>query len=499
MRLAVSLAASIAFAVAACGDDTTANDGDDTGGTTGTSEGESSTTTSAADDAVDSSGVAPTSASEGAAPPALEYARGIRLSRLIANQAVQVELVVDGVTVDPATHTSRLVSGRRTLVRAFWSLHAGFEPRELVGRLIVGYPDGSELVDDRVEMVDGESIDKGPSFQWLLDPDDVQAGMTLRVQALEPDVAAASGEVSDPPPILPYESALALPVHEAVLEMKVVLIPVLHQLDGCEQVPVPTEEDVAAIAAQLEQNNALQSAMVTVGEPMPYTDPIGGQDNGFSPVLTALAMQRETDAPDPNVYYYGLLMPCDGFPPGLLGQAIGIPPSPTKELAYQRVSTGRWQGTGAATAETLVHEVGHTQGRRHVLCSGGEGGPDPSYPHENGRIGVWGFGIHDFQLRAPTSARDYMTYCANEWVSDYGWEQTLDVIETLTSWDFEDGGESSRDGVLVGAIHADGSSTWWTARGAPPATSSDARVVWTIEGLEVVRAAHAEPMPDGTA
>ena len=422
----------------------------------------------------------------------------IRISRLVANQAVQVELVVDGVAVDPATHTSRLVSGRRTLVRAFWSLHAEFTPRELVGRLVVGYPDGSELVDDRVEMVEGESVDKGPSFQWLLDPDDVQEGMTLRVQALEPDVAAATGEISNPPPILPYEAALALPVHEAVLEMKVVLIPVLHQLDGCEQAPMPTEEDVAAIREQLEQNNALQSAMVTLGEPMPYTDPIGGQDNGFSPVLTALAMQREADAVEPNVYYYGLLLPCDGFPPGLLGQAIGIPPTPTKELAYQRVSTGRWQGTGAATSETLVHEVGHTQGRRHVLCSGGEGGPDPNYPHENGRIGVWGFGIHDFKLRAPTTGRDYMTYCPNEWVSDYGWEQTLDVIEILTSWDYEDIAPS-RDGVLVGAIHADGTSTWWTARGAAPGTTSGTHVVWTIEGLEVVRPAHVEPMPDGTA
>jgi hypothetical protein len=381
-------------------------------------------------------------------------------------------------------------------VRAFWSLHAEFEPRELVGRLTIRYADGSELVDDRMEMVEGESIDNGPSFQWLLDPEDVHAGMSLRVQALEPEPDAASGSVSDPPPILPYAGAIAMPVHEALLEMKVVIIPVLHQLDGCEQMPMPTDDDIVAMREQLEQNNAVQSALVELGEPMPYTAPIGGSESGFSPVLAALAIQRASDAPEPNVYYYGILDPCDGFPPGLLGQAIGIPTSATPENANQRIATGRWQGTGEATAETFVHEIGHSQGRRHVRCSGGEAGIDPAYPHDNGRIGVWGFGIHDFQLRAPTTARDYMTYCSNEWVSDYGWEQTLDTIETLTSWDYADV-TPTNEGVLVGAIHADGSATWWTARGAAPQVATAARMVWTIDGLEVDRAAFVEPMADG--
>jgi hypothetical protein len=495
MRAASRLALCAALAVSACGDDTAAHAEDDTGGEGTSSSGDEDSSTAPAD-----SSTAPqpdsSSGDEAEPPPTLEYARGIRLTRLSVNQGVQVELVVDGVDVDPATHTSRIVDGRRTLVRAFWSLHADFEPRELVGRLTIHHADGTEFVDDRVEMVEGESIDNGPSFQWLLDPENVRDGMTVRVQALEPDPDGITGDVSDPPPILPYAQAIAVPVHEAVLEMKVVLIPVLHQFMGCEQVAMPTDDDVAAMRDQLEQNNALQETIVTVGDPMPYTDPIGTSGTGFGPVLAALAVQREMDAPEPNVYYYGLISPCDGFPPGLLGQAIGIPPAPTRELASQRIAAGRWLGTGEATAETFVHEIGHTQGRRHVQCSGGEAGVDQNYPHENGRIGVWGFGIHDFKLRAPTSARDYMTYCANEWVSDYGWEQTLDVIEVLTSWDYEDVVQS-RDGVLMGALHADGTSTWWTARGQAPAAPTDARVVWTIEGVEVQREAVVQPMVDG--
>jgi hypothetical protein len=488
----------VMLALVSCGDDATPADGTTGGETSSGSPTSFTASAGSSDTAVDgsssSAGVTESGEETGAAP--LEYARGIRLERLAANQAVQVELAQDGVAVDPATHTATFVDGRRTIVRAFWSLHADFVPRELIGRLIVRYADGTEVVHERTEMVEELSVDNGPSFQWLLEPADVRAGMTLRAQALEPDPAAATGEVSDPPPLVPYAAPVELPMQEGPMELQVVLVPVLHQLDGCEQAPIVTDADVLAIQQALEQTNPVQAAIVTVGDPMPYTASIGMSMEAFSPVLAELAMRREADAPEPNVYYYGLLDSCDGYPPGLLGQAIAIPDSPLPELAHERVSTGRWQGSGAAASETLVHEVGHTQGRRHVVCSGGEGGPDLAYPHENGRIGVWGFGIHDFALRSPTAARDYMTYCADEWVSDYGWEQTREVIGVLTSWDYDD---DLPDGgrVLAGVIHPSGASTWWTAKGGVLGESEGAKVVWTIEGVDIEAAALVREMPDG--
>lgn len=495
MRIAHGPSVALVVALCGCGDDTV---GSIATGSTGTDTGASSSSTATAP-AQTSSGADPdTSSSTTAASPApLEYARGIRLTGLVANQGMQIDLIADGVDIDPAEYPVRLITGRRTLVRAFWSVHADFTPRELVSRLVVDYPDGTEFVDDRPMMVEGESENDGPSFQWLLAPDRVVAGMRVRAFALEPDVALATGEISDPPPVLPYAGPVELPLLDAPLELEVVLVPVLHQFDGCERAPVPTDLDVEQMAQALEQANAVQQAILTLGDPMPYTDPIGTQDMGFSPILGALAMRREQDAPADNVYYYGLIDPCDGFPPGLLGQALGIPSAPLRELANQRVSTGRWLGDGATTSETFVHEVGHSQGRRHVTCSGGEGGPENDYPHDSGRIGNWGFGIHDFELRQPTSARDYMTYCANEFVSDYGWEQTLDVIEILTGWNDADiapgGGE-----ILMGIVYEGGRAQWWPARGAlvEPETA-DARVVWTIDGLEHITAARLGSLPDG--
>jgi hypothetical protein len=503
MRRELFILAACVGLSAGCSDDVPAGPGEGTG--SGSATTAATGTTVAVDDtgpstaATSTDGGSPDS-STGAEVP-LSFASGIRLDRLTANQGVQVELVRDGVEVSPSDQSARLVSGRTLLLRAFWSLHADFTPRELIGRLEADQPDGTTLVQDFPLVVEGESNDGGASFQWLLEPPQVVPGIQYRVRVLDPDPALATGEVSDPPPILPLAGPGTLGIHDAPLELRVELVPVLHQFEGEECMPTILDEDVQAMREALEQNNPVQAAILTVGEPMPYTDPIGTSGTGFGPVLSALAQRRAEADPPPNVYYYGLLEPCDGYPPGLLGQAIGIPPAPTMELAQQRISTGRWSGSGAAAAETFVHEMGHTQGRYHVRCSGGEAGPDLEYPHPQGRIGVWGFGIHDFRLRSPTGSRDYMTYCSNEWVSDYGWEQTLDVIEVLTSWDAGAGPIApAGPGVLMGALYPDGTEDWWTAPGGLPpslATPGAALHVSDAHGASIALPAWIYERPDG--
>ncbi|MCA9708839.1 MAG: hypothetical protein KDK70_23545, partial [Myxococcales bacterium] len=491
-----------------CGDDATGVP--EAATDTGT---DGSTSTPPVDDtAVDatgsSSGAQESSGSTTApAEPPLPFASGIRLERVTANQGVQVPLVEQGVEVPPEAQSARLIAGRTTLLRGFWSLHADFTPRELIGRLVADYPDGTQLVQDFPLMVEGESTDGGASFQWLLQPDQVVPGIQYRVRILEADPEAATGEVSDPPPILPLAGQGTLEVYDVPLQMKVELIPVLHQLDGMECMPEILDEDVTAMREQLEQNNPVQQAVITVGEPMPYTASIS-EGGGFSPVLSVLAERRAADDPDPNVYYYGLLDSCDGYPPGLLGQAIGIPPAPTMELAQQRIATGRWLGSGAAAAETFVHEIGHTQGRYHVLCSGGEAGADAAYPHPQGRIGVWGFGIHDFQLRSPTQSRDYMTYCANEWVSDYGYNLTAGVIEQLSAWALGAGASAGADRlraadfdeILVASIEASGAIQWFTIRGGLSGElDAHAAIRWQLDGAQLELPVWISDQPDGDA
>ena len=496
------------LALAACsGDDVEiADSGDGDVGSTGSADAGSSDSAMPDDD--DDDDDAPADDDDDDALDPLPFARDIRLTRLTANQGVQVSLVEDGVEIPGDEYNTHVIAGRRTLIRGLWSLHADFEPRELIGRLFVDYPDGSQVVHEFPQMVTGESGDGGASFQWLLEPDEVVPGMRFRARVLESDPDYDGGVVSEPPPVAPLAGRGTLEVYDVPLQMRILLVPVQHELEievdgmpeACVMTPEPTEEDVDVMRQQLEQSNPIQRAFLELGEPMVYTDPIGTAGEGFVGVLAALAQHREEVEPDDNVYIYGLLDPCDGFPPGLLGQAIGIPGEATPELASQRISTGRWNGTGLSTSETFVHEVGHSQGRRHVFCSGGEAGTDPAYPHSGGRIGVWGFGIYDFQLRTPTGARDYMTYCSNEWVSDYAWEQTLDVIEALTSWDIQEL-EVEREPLLMGIVLPDGRAHWWTTHGAldPTRLPSPHQMALTIDGHDVTVQATTQPLPDGDA
>lgn len=488
----------------ACGDDvSSAGSGAGTDGATETTDGPATTSGTATGSGTTEASQESTSAVDGSSssgePPTQEpeFARDIRLERLTVNQATQVEVVSGGIEVAPEDYNTRVISGRRTLVRGFWSLHANFEPRDVMGRLTIGYPDGTTVEQEFVQFVDGESSDGAgaASFQWLLEPEEVVPGMTYRARLFEMPGSEAPGELSDPPPVAPLSGPGTLGLYDIPLQIRVVLVPVQHEFEGCTQAPDITEADVEAMRMELEQNNPVQEALFEIREPMVYTETIGN-GGGFSPLLAALARARAADNPDPSVYYYGLVDPCDGYPPGLLGQAIAIAGPPTLENGQQRISTGRWNNSGAAAAETFVHEVGHTQGRRHVRCSGGEAGIDAAYPHAGGRIGVWGFGIYDFELRSPSGGRDYMTYCSNEWVSDYSWEQTLEVIEVLTGFDLA--GSSAEPGVvLAGMVHEDGRTEWWTQPGYVDASTALGTARFETPAGTIETVARVRPVPHG--
>lgn len=479
----------------ACADDPPATTGGTTADTGGSTTGDGSTgapTTGATTD---------DGTSTGDAVPALEYARGLRLTRVTANQAVQVEIVRDGLELPPEQYGARLIGGRKTVLRADWLLHADFTPRELIGRLTVWTPEGETRVDEFKTMVDGPSNDGDlfTTFSWELPASFVRPGLQYRIEALEPDVSLATGEVSDPPPVLPLPGRGTLVVDDAPMEIKVAIVPIAHTVDGMTCTPTVTEADLAAMQRALEQHNPVEQAILTLHEPMPYGKPIGTADDGFVSILTALGELRAKEMPPANLYYYGLIESCDGYPPGLLGQAYGIPDAPTEGFAFQRISTGRYLGSGAAAAETFVHEVGHCQGRYHIRCSGGEAGIDPAYPHSNGRIGVWGYGIHDTQMRSPTGFRDYMSYCSQSWVSDFGWELTFDTIKALTAWDMQAPGEGAGRPIVVGTLTPGGQAHWYTTRGAVPARTDDSVLEFAAGGVVQVEAAAVRAIPDSDA
>lgn len=485
----------------ACGDDPPAGSAGQDSATTEASTDDGSTgatTTTGAPTTGDAS-----TGATGEMPPPVEYARGLRLVRATANQAVQVEIVRDGLEVAAEDYGSRLISRRKTVIRADWLLHADFTPREVIGRLTVWTPEGETRVDEFQTMVAGPSNDGDlrTTFSWELPAEFVRPGLEYRIEAIEPDVGLATGEISDPPPILPLPGRGTLAVHDDPMEIKILVIPLQHSFDGMTCTPTVGDADLAAMQAAMEQHNALERAVLTLSEPLPYDKTIGSDPDGFVNILEAIAAKRAKDKPADNLYYYGLIESCDGYPAGLLGQAYGIPNAPTKGNAWQRIATGRYLGAGAKAADTFVHEIGHTQGRYHVKCSGGEAGTDPNYPYPNGRIGVWGYGIHDNLMRSPTGYRDYMSYCPLSFVSDYGWEHTFDTIRELSTWDAA--GPPADDAaigpIVVGALMASGRTDWYTTRGAVPPRTDDSELEFAIGGAVLRAPAAVQPIPDSDA
>jgi hypothetical protein len=486
-----------------CGSDTTsAGTGDDASSDTGVAESGPSTGQDDDPGTTATTGTPGTEESDGSSsgvdPGAPMVARGIALTAVYINQGVEVTLVDDGEYIEESSRNAQLVQGRNALVRAPWVLEEGFVPRKIQAVLTLFPPSGGEEVAKKTIMVSGpsEDGDLDTSVWFVLPGELIMPGVEFQLELLETE----PGHEGEPAPANPVEPA-PLGVLDAAMVLATVIVPVHHNLGAtCPLAPTFDEQTLQPFIDGLYMQNPTQEVVIEVRDSVEYTSSL----SSFNGLLGFLAELREQDGADPAYYYYGVVRPCDGGPDGVGGQAISIPSYPEIDNAWTRVAVGRWQTSSVlSTARTFVHEIGHTQGRRHVACSGDEGGPDPSYPYPGGDIGVWGFGVLDFSLHTPTNAKDYMTYCGNTWVSDWGWEAVLPFIQEITSWDTMDVAPDRERELLVGLVDpATGDEAWLVTKGSSTGrvvTSAETMRIETADGLTTDVQASIGPMGDGAA
>lgn len=464
LRSSIALAPLFCLSVAsACSDDVGAS------GTEGPDTGD----TSAAGSDSDSTGDTTAEPTTGEPFEPFPARGGIVIDRVEANSGVAVAIGRDGGEVAGADRVAYLPARRDTLVRAYVKLPEGWVPRELEAQLhLTG--GGVDKVYKAKLLVENDSRDSdlNSTFSFGVKAEHVQPGLKYSISLWETAPGQEDSPEGDMPPQAPYSGTAFVGVENAVANMRVVLVPVDYNSGACQ-----AKVDGAAIAEEFKralfQQNALESLEFTVHEPYPVTFDMT-EYQGLSRLVSEMSQLRTAEGADPNVYYYGLFDNCgecigggsgisSGCTVGLAADITG----PDKSDASRRAAAGQLNG---GAADTFVHEIGHTQGRRHIECPGGNSqGNDGTYPHANGVIGVWGFGIQDIRLRHPSTHSDYMSYCGSTWVSDWQWNATYQRIRTLSGWDLEGAPAPGDDhraegGLLLGAID-DGQEMWWTAPG----------------------------------
>ena len=142
---------------------------------------------------------------------------------------------------------------------------------------------------------------------------------------------------------------------------------------------------------------------------------------------TQMGIMRSDNGLPESRFFYGFISDAAGFfPRGQACCAANVSTGPAGS------GTWGWDYDGSYADWYAAHEIGHTLGRAHPTPSAmpcGNSASDNSYPYTGGQIGAnnnaEGFDAGDSAYGVPraiypgTSWYDVMSYCNNQWVSDY--------------------------------------------------------------------------------
>jgi hypothetical protein len=127
-----------------------------------------------------------------------------------------------------------------------------------------------------------------------------------------------------------------------------------------------------------------------------------------------------------NTFYYGIVDDGGDF---MRGKALGIPGWVSSGPTGAPGGSWGWDTDGSYGDWYGGHEIAHSLGRLHAEFCGAGGGETVPFTHPSGRISpalsgntaIYGFDITNRTIYPP-DWRDVMTYCNNQWVSDFTYE-----------------------------------------------------------------------------
>ena len=219
--------------------------------------------------------------------PDLPYAKGIRLTRVLANQGVGIPIIQGGHWVPLAERNARLIEDRQTLIWGVWEVDASWKPRAIRAELRVVLPDGESGIFTEEIFVGGGASTFGSremSFSWELSPRLATHGSTFQIYLLELD-GRSKGSTPAPPPIYPLTPE-PIGFEDSYQVIRATVVPVQHEYPGsCSEVPNLSSSDLETLGELLHRRSPTERVVMTLREPFLWTESL----DSYTGLLAALS------------------------------------------------------------------------------------------------------------------------------------------------------------------------------------------------------------------
>lgn len=404
-------------------------------------------------------------------------AQNISIASVAAYQVMKVPLAdngqpgdrsVAGVSGNPLLLS--IVANRDAVVRVFVNPGASFKPSPVTARVKIQLagPTGTMtrvfFAQKTVTTASSEG-DLDSTINVKIPGSAMQPGATFGVVLNQTggDAAPATSTARYPQDGTLAEMAVA--GGGDVVHIKIV--PFKYDADGSGRLPTTDDNQLKIIQNRFMQLYPTATVDLQVRDAVPWSTPIQGSGQGFDTALKFIGDLHGKDSATSDTYYYGMFSPTadfGGFCGGGCITGLSNLGSPTS------VGIG-FPGDGSA--ETMAHEVGHAHGLDHAPFCGASSQMNywpKDAGHDGAHLGTWGYDSVNAKMVDPSTSTDLMSYCGNNWVSDFHYARLFQRIK----------GDNKFYADRVGdfrAVHlpSDGTASWeelptsqeWIMHGEP--------------------------------
>jgi hypothetical protein len=336
-----------------------------------------------------------------------------------------VDLSLDGLEITQAVQTPSnsvpLVAGRSTVVRVYAKYTGTPTPGDVTVAL-TGTRNGVELAP---VTLGPQAISASPSraiysssFNLTLPAEWLSGIVELTAKVDSGDMVNESDESNN--------TATATLVFNSVPALDIVIVPVRYtDLPSGITYQPPIADTISDFVVR---TYPLSTINVTFRPQIGFSGDLkDGQD--WINLLNLIASLKITDgAPDSKVYY-GLISSgnlSNTWLPSSGGFILGIGNVGSRSSAGLSLSADL--GFPAdLTSDTAAHEIGHNLGRKHAPCDTATG-LDPNYPASDASIMEFGLDVSKGKVLDPNTAKDIMSYCDPQWISDYTYKALYNAL-----------------------------------------------------------------------